>query len=356
VSDSVFSSWAGRDTAVDLGTANTIVYVRSRGIVLEEPSLVAVGTHDGRPVAVGSEAKRMLGRTPAQIEVVAPVQHGVIADLEVCERMLRYFVEQIHQRRWARPRMLICVPAGITGVEQRAVQEAAESAGARRPVQLIEGPMAAAIGLGLPVHEATGSMVVVIGAGCTEVAVISLGGIVASESVRIGGAQIDEAIVAWVKKEHSLALGERTAEDIKLVMGTAYPPPGARGSADDAANDEFEAEISGRDLVTGLPRTVVTTTSEIREAIDEPVSAFVDAVKSTLDRTPPDLAADIMQHGIALTGGGALLRGLDQRLADETGMPITIAGNPLQAVVKGAGHCLEHLDACREVFVGAGQA
>jgi rod shape-determining protein MreB and related proteins len=338
----IFSSVSGRDTAVDLGTANTIVYVRGRGIVLEEPSLVAVDTADGRPVAVGSEAKRMLGRTPAHIEVVSPLQHGVIADLEVCERMLRYFVQRVHQRRWSRPRMLVCVPSGITGVEQRAVQEAAESAGARRPVHLIEEPMSAAIGVGLPVHQATGSMVVVIGGGRTEVAVISLGGIVASESVRIGGRDLDESIVAYVKKQHSLALGERTAEEIKLVMGTAYPP-----------EEEFEAEIRGRDLITGLPRTVVTSTAEVREALEEPVSAFVDAVKATLDRTPPDLAADIVGQGIALTGGGALLRGLDQRLADETGMPVTVTGNPLHAVVKGAGHCLEHLEACRGVFLTA---
>lgn len=341
----IFSSLGKRDTAVDLGTANTAVYVRGRGIVLEEPSLVAVGTHDGRPVAVGSEAKRMLGRTPAHIEVLSPLQHGVIADLEVCERMLRYFVQRVHQRRWPRPRMLICVPSGITGVEQRAVQEAAESAGARRPVHLIEEPMAAAIGVGLPVHQATGSMVVVIGGGRTEVAVISLGGIVASESVRIGGRELDEAIVSYVKKEHSLALGERTAEEVKLVMGTAYPP-----------EEEFEAEIRGRDLITGLPRTVVTSTAEIREALEEPVSAFIDAVRATLDRTPPDLAADIMEQGIALTGGGALLRGLDQRLADETGTPVTIFGNPLHAVVKGAGHCLQHLGACRSVFLTSGQA
>jgi rod shape-determining protein MreB len=343
VPDSLRSSLGGRDLAVDLGTANTVVFARGRGIVLEEPSLVALGAQDGRPVAVGSEAKRMLGRTPAHIEVVAPVQHGVIADLEVCERMLRYFVQQVHSRRWSRPRMLVCVPSGITGVEQRAVQEAAESAGARRPVQLIEETMAAALGVGLPVHEATGSMVVVIGAGRTEVAVISLGGVVASQSLRIGGAQLDEAIVSWMKKEHSLALGERTAEDIKLVLGTAYPP-----------QQEIEAEIRGRDLVTGLPRTLVTSTEEIREALEEPVSAFVDAVKATLDNTPPDLAVDIMEEGIALTGGGALLRGLDQRLADETGMPITISGNPLHAVVNGAGHCLENLDALQGVFMGAG--
>ena len=352
MSDSLRSSLGGRDLAVDLGTANTVVFARGRGIVLEEPSLVALGAPDGRPVAVGSEAKRMLGRTPAHIEVVAPVQHGVIAELEVCERMLRYFVQQVHSRRWSRPRMLVCVPSGITGVEQRAVQEAAESAGARRPVQLIEETMAAALGVGLPVHEAAGSMVVVIGAGRTEVAVISLGGVVASQSLRIGGAHLDEAIVSWMKKEHSLALGERTAEDIKLVLGTAYPPPGARGVP--AETEEIEAEIRGRDLVTGLPRTLVTSTAEIREALEEPVSAFVDAVKATLDNTPPDLAADIMEEGIALTGGGALLRGLDQRLADETGMPITISGNPLHAVVNGAGHCLENLDALQGVFMGAG--
>ena len=344
MSESWFSSLGGRDTAVDLGTASTLVYVRGRGIVLDEPSLVAVGTRDGRPVAIGAEAKRMLGRTPAHIEVVRPLQYGVIAELDVCERMLRYFVQQVHQRRWSRPRMLVCVPSGITGVEQRAVQEAAESAGARRPVHLIEEPMAAAIGVGLPVHEAAGSMVVVIGAGRTEVAVISLGGIVASQSMRVGGDDFDEAIVGYAKKQYSLALGERTAEEVKLVMGTAYPPA-----------DEFEAEIRGRDLVTGLPRTALTSTADIREALEEPVAAVVDAVKATLDRTPPDLAADVMEHGIALAGGGALLRGLDQRLADDTGMPVTISGNPLHAVVLGAGHCLEHLEECRDVFLTSGQ-
>ena len=322
-----------------------------RGIVLDEPSLVALGTQDGRPVAVGDEAKRMLGRTPAHIEVVRPLQHGVIADLDVCERMLRYFIGQVGLRRWSRPRMLVCVPSGITGVEQRAVQEAAESAGARRPVHLIEEPMAAAIGVGLPVHEAAGSMIVVIGAGRTEVAVISLGGIVASRSIRVGGDDLDEAVATYAKKQYSLALGERTAEEVKIVMGTAYPPPGRPVPDTDA---EFEAEIRGRDLVSGLPRTVSTSTADIREALEEPVAAFVDAVKDTLDRTPPDLAADIMEHGIALTGGSALLRGLDQRLADETGMAVTIAGNPLHAVVRGAGHCLDHFEACRGVFLTSG--
>lgn len=335
----------GRDLAVDLGTATTRIYVRGRGIVLEEPSLVAVAAADRRPLAVGTDAKRMHGRTPAHIEVVGPLQAGVIADLDVCERMLRHFVEQLSPRRFSRPRMLVCVPSGITGVEQRAVQESAESAGARRPVHLVEEPMAAAIGVGLPVHEAAGSMVVVVGGGRTEVAVVSLGGIVASQSLRLGGVDLDEAIVGWVKKHHGLVLGERTAEETKLLLGNAYPP-----------EEEAAAEVTGRDLVSGLPRAVVTSTEEMREALEEPVSAVVDAVKVTLDRTPPDLAADILERGIALTGGGALLPGLDQRLADETGMPVVISGNPLHAVVRGAGHCLERLDQCSGVFVGARSA
>jgi rod shape-determining protein MreB len=335
----------GRDLAVDLGTATTTIYVRGRGIVLEEPSLVAVAAADRRPLAVGAQAKRMLGRTPAHIEVVGPLQAGVIADLNVCERMLRHFVEQVNPRRFSRPRMLVCVPSGITAVEQRAVQEAAESAGARRPVHLVEVPMAAAIGVGLPVHEAAGSMVVVLGGGRTEVAVVSLGGVVASESLRLGGVDLDEAIAGWVKKHHGVVLGERTAEEIKLLLGNAYPP-----------ESEFAAEVTGRDLVSGLPRAVVTSTEEMREALEEPVSAVVDAVKVTLDRTPPDLAADILERGISLTGGGALLPGLDQRLADETGMPVVVSGNPCHAVVRGAGHCLERLDQCSGVFVGARSA
>lgn len=320
----------------------TTIYVRGRGILVEEPSLVAVAGSDRRPVAVGTEAKRMQGRTPGHIEVVCPLQAGVIADLEVCEQMLRHFVETIHQRRLSRPRMLVCVPSGITAVEQRAVQEAAESAGARRPVHLIEEPMAAAIGVGLPVHEAAGSMVVVVGGGRTEVAVLSLGGIVASLSQRLGGTDLDEAIVGWVKKHHGIVVGQRTAEEIKLVLGSAYPP-----------EEESEAEVTGRDLITGLPRAVVTSTAEIREALEEPVSAVVDAVKATLDRTPPDLAADVLERGIALAGGGACLSGLDQRLADETGMPVVVTGNPRHAVVRGAGHCLERLDESAGVFVGA---
>ena len=262
----------GRDMAVDLGTANTLVYVRGRGIVLNEPSVVAVNVKDGRPLAVGAEAKRMIGRTPSNIQAIRPLKDGVIADFEICEKMLRYFIHRVHQRRFAKPRMVICVPSGITGVEQRAVMEAAEYAGARK-AYIIEEPMAAAIGAGLPVHEPTGNMVVDIGGGTTEVAVISLGGIVTSQSVRIGGDELDEAIISFVKKEFSLALGERTAEEIKIALGSAFP-----------LEEELHAEIRGRDLVTGLPKTVVVSTEEIRQAIDEPVSAIIDAVKVTLDK------------------------------------------------------------------------
>lgn len=256
--------------------------------------------------------------------------------------MLRYFIQRVHQRRWAKPRMVICVPSGITGVEQRAVQEAAEYAGARKPAYIIEEPMAAAIGAGLPVHEPTGNMVVDIGGGTTEVAVISLGGIVSSESVRVGGDELDEAIMTFIKKEYSLAIGERTAEEIKMRLASASP----------LVEEQF-AEIRGRDLVTGLPKTIVVSTVEIREAIEEPVTAIVDAVKVTLDKTPPELAADIMEKGIVITGGGALLHGLDRRLADETGMPIIIAKNPLFSVVVGSGQCLEEFDVLKSVLISS---
>src|SRR4030081_3873489 len=325
--------------AVDLGTANTLVYVRGMGIVLDEPSVVAVNVKDGRPLAVGIEAKRRIGRTPSHIKAIRPLKDGVIADFEICEKMLEYFIRRVHHRRFSKPRMVICVPSGITGVEQRAVQEAAEYAGARKPAYIIEEPMAAAIGAGLPVHEPTGNMVVDIGGGTTEVAVISLGGIVTSQSVRIGGDELDEAIIQFIKKEYSLALGERTSEEIKIALGSACP-----------LEEELHAEIRGRDLITGLPKTIVTTTEEIREAIEEPVSAVVDAVKVTLDKTPPELAADIMEQGIVLTGGGALLHGLDARLAAETGMPIIIANNPLHSVVMGSGQCLEEFDVLRHVL------
>ena len=326
----------GRDLAIDLGTANTLIYARGQGVVLNEPSVVAIDITDGRPVAVGLEAKRMMGRTPGRIKTIRPLKDGVIADFEVCEKMLRYFIQKVHASRWSKPRMVICVPSGITGVEQRAVQDAAEYAGARKPVHIIEEPMAAAIGADMPVHEPSGNMIVDIGGGTTEVAVISLGGIVTAQSVRVAGDELDDAVMQYVKKEFSLAIGDRTAEEIKIHMGSAWP-----------LDEELTADIRGRDLISGLPRTVPLTTEQVREALAEPVSAIVDAVKATLDRTPPELAADIMESGIMITGGGALLAGLDRRLTHETGMPINIAHDPLFSVVIGSGRALENIDAMR---------
>jgi rod shape-determining protein MreB and related proteins len=336
--------FGGRDMAVDLGTANTLVYVRGHGIVLDEPSVVALSVRDGSVLAVGLEAKRMMGRTPAHIQALRPLKDGVIADFEVCEKMLRYFIQKVHRSKFAKPRMVICVPSGITPVEQRAVRDAAEFAGARKPAYIIEEPMAAAIGAGLPVQEPTGNMVVDIGGGTTEVAVISLGGIVASQSVRVAGDELDDAIVNFIKKEYSLALGESTAEQIKIAMGSAW-----------VLSEEMTAEVRGRDLVSGLPKTITITTSEVREAIEEPVQAIVDAVKATLDKTPPELAADIMEQGIMLTGGGALLAGLDLRISNETGMPIHIADNPLHSVAIGTGQALEEFDALQASGLFRGQ-
>ena len=326
----------GRDLAIDLGTANTLIYARGLGVVLDEPSVVAVNVNDGRPVAVGLEAKRMMGRTPNHIKSIRPLKDGVIADFDVCEKMLRYFIQKVHASKWSKPRMVICVPSGITGVEQRAVQDAAEYAGARKPVHIIEEPMAAAIGADLPVHEPSGNMIVDIGGGTTEVAVISLGGIVTAQSVRVAGDELDDAVMQYVKKEFSLAIGDRTAEEIKIQMGSAWP-----------MEEELTADIRGRDLVSGLPRTIQLTTEHIRESLAEPVDAIVDAVKTTLDKTPPELAADIMEDGITLTGGGALLGGLRQRLEHETGMPIRVAEEPLYSVVIGSGRALENIDAMR---------
>ena len=326
----------GRDLAIDLGTANTLIYSRGQGIVLNEPSVVAIDISDGRPVAVGFEAKRMMGRTPGRIKTIRPLKDGVIADFEVCEKMLRFFIQKVHASRWSKPRMVICVPSGITGVEQRAVQDAAEYAGARKPVHIIEEPMAAAIGSDMPVHEPSGNMIVDIGGGTTEVAVISLGGIVTAQSVRVAGDELDDAIMQYVKKEFSLAIGDRTAEEIKIHMGSAWP-----------LDEELTADIRGRDLISGLPRTVPLTTEQVREALAEPLSAIVDAVKTTLDKTPPELAADIMEQGIMVTGGGALLAGINRRLAHETGMPIKIAHDPLYSVVIGSGRALENIDAMR---------
>ncbi len=336
-------SLASRDMAIDLGTANTLVYVRGQGIVLNEPSVVAINTRDNRALAVGMEAKRMIGRTPAHIQAIRPLRDGVIADFDITERMLRYFIKKVQPRRWARPRIIVCVPSGITGVERRAVEEAAYHAGARR-AYTIEEPMAAAIGVNLPIHEPSGSMIVDIGGGTTEVAVVSLGGIVVSKSIRVGGDEIDEAIVNWVKKEHNVLLGDRTAEQLKMAIGSAWP-----------FSDEPNAEIRGRDLVTGLPKTVIVSAQEIREAIEEPVQAIVDAVKFCLDKTPPELAADTMERGIVIAGGGALLRGLDVRIANETGTPVITADRPLHSVVLGSGRCLEEFDVLSEVLSTSGQ-
>ena len=333
-------SFIGRDMAVDLGTANTLVYVRGRGIVLNEPSVVAINTNTGGILAVGAEAKKMIGRTPANIVAIRPLKDGVIADFDTTERMLRYFIQKVHKRRHlAKPRIVVCVPSGITGVEQRAVKDAGYAAGARK-VYIIEEPMAAAIGSGLPVHEPTGNMVVDIGGGTTEVAVISLGGIVTSQSIRVGGDELDEAIIQYVKKEYSLMLGERTAEEIKMTIGSAYPMP-----------DEPHAEIRGRDLVSGLPKTIVVSAEEIRRAIEEPVNRIIDAVKTTLDKCPPELSGDVMDRGIVITGGGALLAGLDERLRHETGMPIHITERPLDSVAMGSGKCVEEFEALQQVLI-----
>ncbi len=333
-------SFIGRDLAVDLGTANTLIYVRGRGIVLNEPSVVAINTTTGAILAVGAHAKAMIGRTPGNILAVRPLKDGVIADFDTAERMLRYFIHKVHKHRHlAKPRIVVCVPSGITSVEQRAVKDAGYAAGARR-VYIIEEPMAAAIGAGLPVHEPTGNMVVDIGGGTTEVAVISLGGIVTSKSIRTGGDEMDASIITFVKKEYSLLLGEHTAEKIKMAIGSAFPSP-----------DEPDAEIRGRDLVSGLPKTIVVSAEEIRKAIEEPVNAIIDAVRTTLDKCPPELASDIMDRGIVITGGGALLNGLGERLHHETGMPIRLTDRPLDSVVLGSGRCVEEFEALRQVLI-----
>ena len=326
--------------AVDLGTANTLVYVRGRGIVLSEPSVVAIDQRTSEVHAVGIEAKRMLGRTPGTITAIRPLKDGVIADFDVTEQMLRHFIQKVHQNRWAHPRVVVCVPSGVTGVEKRAVEEATLSAGARQ-AYLIEEPMAAAIGAGLPVAEPTGNMIVDIGGGTTEVAVISLGGIVVAQSIRVGGDEMDEAVIAWVKREYKLMIGSQTAEEVKLEIGSAYP-----------LREEVQAEIRGRDMITGLPKTVVLSSEEVREALDEPVSQIVDAVKSTLDKTPPELASDIMDRGIMLAVGGALLQGLDERLRRETEMPIHVAESPLTCVAVGSGRSLEEFEVMRKTSKG----
>jgi rod shape-determining protein MreB and related proteins len=321
------------DIAIDLGTANTLVYVRGRGIVLSEPSVVAIDSNTGAVHAVGSEAKRMIGRTPATISATRPLRHGVIADFEVTEAMLRYFIRKAYQARFSHPRVVMCVPSGVTDVEKRAVEEACQSAGARQ-VHSIEECIAAAIGSGLSIEEPRGHLVVDIGGGTSEVALLSLGGIVLSESLRIGGYELDEAIALYVRRKHELAIGQQTAEDVKLAVGSAWP-----------LDDELETEIRGRDLVSGLPKTVTLTSGEVRSAMGDPVQAIVDVVKDTLENTPPELASDVAERGIALAGGGALLRGLDERLSSETQIPVSLVESPLTCVAVGAGLSLEEMPA-----------
>jgi rod shape-determining protein MreB len=329
------------DLAIDLGTANTLVYLKGKGIVVSEPSVVAVQKdYNGQKkvLAVGSEAKKMLGRTPGSIVAIRPMKDGVIADFDITEEMLRHFILKVHNRKTlVRPRIVICVPSGITQVEKRAVRESAESAGARE-VYLIEEPMAAAIGAGLPITEASGNMIVDIGGGTTEVAVISLAGIVYAKSVRVGGDKLDEAIVQYIKRKYNMLIGERTAEEIKMRIGNAFPDPAI-----------LTMDIKGRDLVSGIPKTLNIDSVEIREAISEPVNAIVDAVRVALERTPPELAADIVDHGITLAGGGALLQGLDKLIHEETGLPVFIADEPLSCVVLGSGKVLDELDLLRQV-------
>lgn len=331
-----FLNVVGRDMGIDLGTANTLVYVKSKGIVLEEPSIVAIEKNKKRILAVGREAKRMVGRTPGNIIAVRPLKDGVIADFETTEKMLRYFIQKVHKNvAFARPRIVICVPSGITPVEKKAVIEATEQAGARA-AYIIEEPLAAAIGANLPIDEPTGSIIVDIGGGTSEVAVISLGGIVVSQSLRIGGDEMDEAIIYYLKKEHNLLLGERTAEKVKMEIGSAFP-----------LENEEKMEINGRDLVTGLPKTIIITSQQIRKALEKPVSDIVNAIVEVLDETPPELSSDIMKRGIFLAGGGSLLKGLAERISRETHCPVYMTDEPLAAVAVGAGKCVEDFTALK---------
>ena len=326
------------DIGIDLGTANTLVYVKDKGVVLREPSVVAVQSGTNNVLAVGDEAKRMLGRTPSNIVAVRPLKDGVIADFEVTEAMLRHFISKVHNGRVrAKPRVVIAVPAGITEVEKRAVQESAMHAGARE-VYLIEEPMAAAIGVGLPVQDPAGNMIIDIGGGTTEVAVISLSGIVFSRSLRVAGDELDKAIVQYMKRSYNLMVGERTAEEIKIKIGSAYP-----------MEQETSAEVKGRDLVTGMPKTRMITSQEVREALLEPISAIVDSVRVALESCPPELSADLVDRGLVLAGGGALLRGLDKLLSEQTGLPVHVADDPLSAVAEGTGKCLNEIKFLRQV-------
>lgn len=326
------------DIGIDLGTANTLVYVRDQGIVLREPSVVAIQAGTSNVLAVGDEAKRMLGRTPCNIVAIRPMKDGVIADFEITESMLRYFIQRVHnQRKLIAPRVIVAVPSGITEVEKRAVKDSATHAGARE-VYLIEQPMASAIGVGLPVQEPVGNMIVDIGGGTTEVAIISLAGIVFSRSVRVGGDELDDAIIAYMKRAYNLMVGEPTAEEIKIKIGSAYP-----------MEQELTMDVKGRDLVAGLPKTLTVTSAEVREALQEPISSILESIRISLERCPPELSADLVDRGIVLAGGGALLRGIDKLIAEETGLPVHIADDPLSAVAEGTGRVLQELNFLKKV-------
>lgn len=329
-----------RDIGIDLGTANTLVHVKGKGIVANEPSVVAINQENGQVLAVGNDAKAMLGRTPGNIVAIRPLKDGVIADFAVTQAMLKYFIKKTQTGMGIfKPRVIVCVPSGVTEVEKRAVEEATLASGAKE-VYLIEEPMAAAIGAELPVEEPTGCMVVDIGGGTSEVAVISLGGIVVSQSLRVAGDEFDDAIINYIKRECNLMTGERTAEKIKMEIGSAFE-----------MSEEASMEVRGRDLITGLPKTIYITSQEIRRALDEPLTSIVDAIKATLEETPPELSADIMERGITLTGGGALLRGLDRLIELETGMPVNVANTPLDCVVLGTGKVLEEVEVLKKVLI-----
>ena len=330
----------GREIAVDLGTANTLIYVKGQGLVLNEPSRVAVDTRSGQVVAVGHEAKRMWGRAPKNIRLVRPLKDGVIADFDLCEQMFKEFLQRVSTSRWSKPRVIVAVPSEVTGVERRAVQDAAEFAGARRPVYIIEEAMAAAIGAGLPVHEPSANLIVDIGGGTTEVAVISLGGIVTANSVRVGGDELCDVIIGMFKRQFNLDIGDNTAEEVKIQLGSAWP-----------LEQEIVGDVGGRDTKTGLPRTQAVTTQQVREALNESVIKIIEAIKRTLERTPPELAADVISHGLVLAGGGALLAGLAERVTHETGIQAYVAPEPLLAVVLGAGMTLDNFEAIKGLTI-----
>ncbi|TAE92913.1 MAG: rod shape-determining protein [Verrucomicrobia bacterium] len=332
-----FGHWLSQDIGIDLGTANTLVCVKDQGIVLREPSVVAVRAGTNEVLAVGDDAKRMLGRTPGDIVAIRPLKDGVISDFRVTEAMLRHFIKKVNTRRRTNSRVVIAIPSGITEVEKRAVRESAEMAGARE-VYLIEEPMAAAIGVGLPVQDAAGNMIVDIGGGTTEVALISLSGIVYARSVRVAGDEFDESIISYMKRNYNLMIGERTAEDIKMRIGSAAPLP-----------KELTMEVKGRDLVAGLPKTITITSQEVRDAMSDPLSQVIDGIRTTLERCPPELAADLVDRGIVLAGGGALLKGLDRLIREETGLPVHIAEDPLSAVAEGTGKALQEMSLLRRI-------